>query len=567
MASDPVRDRDRQIRLLEEELKILNKVNKYQGQQIVQFGNLNKKLNNIDKSLTRGLGSVFSKQRTQYELSRQNPLSRSILESMLGSISDSESRQVRSLAFGRDLKNVMGGKNSQFQSGIGGYNEQLEAELQLRERGFKEIGKPMRDLAVRLRLTGQNEAKLIDVLRENYVVGGVTAEGLDRLSDSLTKAYKEYGVKADILVHSISNLGNNLELNVLGASEQVKGAIIDLTKQYGDGSEGFIKHFVELSTDVENFANIVQGGIYKQVQVLLDSTSTQDQASKALEEAMYLIGSKVQAQTDILQKQGMPQQHILQILKNIYGDLGVISVPLMNMEKLTAAQNSDIREANESFSAYFKEFPSIIQRYLTEAFGGTVTDQIAILKSTEVAVWTIAHIMMTTGFLKFGVNAVGAVKSAKELGVKGALARAIGLTTTTAAEGAAVNAGTAAVGGTAVRAGAAAVGGSLTPILLGSLAVLAAGAGIYYVLDKIDSKKVNNILKRQVEEKEERDLQKLSESSASINTPVGLKESSYDAITTAMNKRNNELLQQMLIELKRANTSNSTPNKIVIGGM
>lgn len=527
---------------------------------------LEKANQNLEKALERkrrreeamsGMGSIFSKQRINYEISRLSPAMAAAAKAGYGTIFEMSQGQKRAGAFGRDLNQVAGLNREVMKSGIGGFGEQIESQLSIMEAGFKDIPKSFRDLATGMRLSGQNEGKLIKALRESVIAGGVSVEETGELSKTLNKTTKEYGVKTESLIDSFGSLESKLESNLLGTTKNVDDAIIKLTGKFGAESGQMIRQFVDGIGKLENMSQATMAGINEHVATILNSNSTSEQIADAIEASIDLMGSMSKS---LARVEGGDKRVAKEIAKAIGGDIGMIAASLSNIEQNTKAGTSTQRDFNSTFGTMLKETFSPLEKAMFDIFGGNQTEIIDISRSMNAGIWTLVAAQGIGGVIKSGVRGVATLNAVKEVGLKNAWLRSMGfeaVTQATATEGASV----------ATAAGFGSKAAAAAPWLLAAAAVTGAGWLIYRASTakereiesalNSETEKLNTILNRRNSAVGVNSETESSLSRASLNA-------NYSAMSINIQREQAKMLQELIREVKRNRPERET--NINLGG-
>lgn len=182
------------------------------------------------KNLLRNkTGSIFSAQRWGYEMSRLNPATRMIVEGTLGSFPRSLTANRSALASYRTsayIANKAGISN--LKAGLGGYDEQRDVTVELFNAQLKNVGKGTRDLAVNMKLLGQDDKKLIGVNKQLNSTFGMSSDKLDKFNINLDVLGKQYGVSTETLLEAVQGLKNGLDYNIMGTSQQITEAVANI---------------------------------------------------------------------------------------------------------------------------------------------------------------------------------------------------------------------------------------------------------------------------------------------------------------------------------------------------
>ena len=542
-----------QSKIAEEQLKVLKATKESDKHKDAVILHLEKEIERkrLKDELNSGMGSIFSKQRRNYEISRLNPLAAQLAKSGGASIFEFTAKQTRAGAFGRDINQVAGLDRAKLAGGIGGFGEQLESQLQIMEAGFKEIPKSFRDLATGMRLSGQNEAKLISALRESVIVGGVSVEGTGELSKTLNSTTKEYGVRTEALIDSMGDLASKMESNLLGTTKNVDQAIVKLTGVFRDGSGPMLRKFVDGLSKMENFSHIAMAGIQDQAGIIMDSSSSVEELVVAIEEAVRASGGITKA----ISRSGKGFERIVskEIGMNVGGQLGVVAASIMDVEKNTKTSVDNQRDFNNTFEASLKEMFSPIEKTMFDIFGGNQTELVNLTRHMDAGIWAIAVGQGVVGATRGAIGIAGTIKNAKNMGLKAALLRNIGLGATAVTAGE-VAAGTTA-GGTTVAGGLG--GGSMVaaaaPWVLAAGAIIGTGAIIHHYITKKE-KDMEEYLKRESDKLDsiikQRDtvLGITSESSSNLNRASS--NANYSAMSINIQREQNKILQEAVRQLK-----------------
>lgn len=547
-----------------------------------------KDLTRATELFTNGMGSILSKQRINYELSRMSPLNASMFRAIAGSVNQQMDQQRIANGFGRSLRDVIGRNAMSMRRGTGGFTEQVTTQMSLAQLGMAgRSGQSTRDLATGMRLTGQNEQKLIQALRESTTIGGTTNQGLEVLSLTLNKTSKEYGISTELLLDGIASVEQNLNNNLMGITESLDQAVMSLGGKYG-GRADLIRDLVQKAIDPSNRGEMMRAGVYDLSLKIADSNTTAQEQTVLIEQLINTLGPMAKQMT----RGGSDSIIGLGLAKGIYGDAAATAASLASMEKNTKASVDQQSDFNDNFDVWGKELLTGVEKFTFDVFGQYQKETVGVLTSIEGLIKTAMVAGGITAGIKAGVILHSAKVAGQKAGWNAVLRAVIGLpaanggsniageatrvagTATGARVAAPLIQGATGTGAAAATGGgaAAAAGMGLGTVVLGALAVVATG----YILSKIfDSTSHNAKFQKSIQDQLSRADQAISDRrSARMANPIGIASnvsrasgnSSYEIISINTQREQNKMLQDIVKELKRGNTKEA-PVQFSVGGM
>jgi hypothetical protein len=500
-----------------------------------------------------GMGSIFSKQRINYEISRMNPAMRGLAESTVGSILEMTTKQARANAIGRSLGTIAPyGKREEFAEGMGGFNQQLETELRARESGVK-LTKEMRNLATGMRMTGQNDLKLIKNLQVSHQLGGLTNEGQQHLATTLMDTTKKYGIAAEDLIGGMAGLQQSLEENALGITDTLNPAIIKLSGKLGLNSPEVLRKFVNEMMSINSLGVQHISGVQKHVETMLSETSDTNSKMDAIESALKIMGEQAQKTA---RQQSLGAVISLNQTKQIYGTAGLIAASLSKMSVSNETASEAQKNLNENLGAFKDEFTTDVQKWAFGLFGG---NQDAVVNELT----QIKNLLLTATVIGGGIDLFSSGKyivsnylknpeGAAKLGMMDLLKQKLltaaiptkDVMSTVAAEGA-EQVAKGVVGGTVLRT-------AIVGALPWAVPLIIAGVGGKLAYDYYQDQKSQDLeeLKKLAIENETFSLHKSPRSTVKTVEDV-------NTINAELQRENKLLLESMLKELKKANSNSS----------
>lgn len=375
-----------------------------------------KRIASINQFFSNGMGSIFSKQRINYELSRLHPFTGSVYGGISQGIQQQTDFNTRMGGMGRNIRAFKPDQNL-MAGGLGGFQNQLDAQTDFAIAGFKAIGQPMRDLAAGMKLTGQDQSKLVQALRQANQMGGVSIEGTSRLSMTLDRTTKEYGVQTEALIDSMGDLQDSMTTNLLGTSEALDTALIELTGKYGAGAGPMLRELAMQMTDIDNYGHLTVAGLNEQAKLLTDSNTSSDQMVTLLEQSIDRLGSMAK---DITRdaNHGMIG---LQQSKNLLGNLGPLANTLNSIDVNTKANIKESTNFNDNLEAFKAEMTSPLHELVFGTFGQNQSQMVELLRDLKTPLVTLAAVTTAGSIAKMGIIGITGVTAAKELGLAAGL--------------------------------------------------------------------------------------------------------------------------------------------------
>lgn len=528
-----------------------------------------KAITRVTQWYSNGMGSILSKQRINYELARQNPFTAKVYGGLAHGIQQQDDLQTRMGGMGRNLR-AFKPSQSLMARGLGGFQTQLEAQAEFAFAGFKAIGQPMRDLAAGMKLTGQDQNKLIQALRQANIIGGVSVEGTSRLSMTLDKTTKEYGVKTEALIDSMGDLQDSMTTNLLGTSEALDTALIELTGKYGAGSGELLRELAMQMIDMDNRGALLLAGIDEQGRLLADSNTTSEEMVALLDQSIV----KLAGMSQNLTRSGYDDRIGLGISNNLLKQIGGIAASLNSIDKNQAYNVKLATDFNENLEAFKSELVSPIHELVYDVFGDQQSQMVALLKKLEPLLVSFAAITTMGSVMKMTLIAKSGVEGLKELGTLASLRAfmdlppgALGESKAPVGEAVAVAkkgvgqvvSGKAVEGAalaTATRTGGGILGASL-PWVAGIGAVIGAGWLLSTWLDKKENeaqeklKNQLNDLQTNIEQRKNALRANVSTGFSNISRASG--NTAFEVTNINIQREQTKLMSDMIRELKKAN--------------
>lgn len=527
-----------------------------------------KSITRITQFYSNGMGSIFSKQRINYELSRLNPFTSRVYGGITQGIQQQDELNTRMGGMGRNLGDF---RKSQglMSGGMGGFQNQIEAQTNFAIAGFKAIGQPMRDLAAGMKLTGQDQGKLVQALRQANQMGGVSIEGTSRLSMTLDRTTKEYGVQTEALIDSMGDLQDSMTTNLLGTSEALDTALIELTGKYGAGAGPMLRELAMQMTDIDNYGHLTVAGLNEHGRLLADSNTSSEKMVSLLEDSIAKISLMAQNTT----RSGHDARIGLNQTKNLLGNLGPLANTLNSINKNSKANIDEATDFNQNLEAFKAEMTSPLHELVYGTFGANQKEMVNILSDLKGVLITIAAVTTLGSVAKGGVLLSSGAKGLKQLGALGSLRALLDLPQGSLGEkvvpvgesagiaqtgvGEAVKKSVAQGGNIATaRVGAGIIGGAL-PWVAGIGAVIGAGWLLSNYLDGRE-KEAQEKLKGQLNDiqnniEQKRNALRANSSSGFSNITRASGNTAFEVTNINIQREQAKLMADMIKELKKAN--------------
>jgi hypothetical protein len=498
------------------------------------------------KNLLRNkTGSIFSAQRWGYEMSRLNPATRMIVEGTLGSFPRSLTANRSALASYRTsayIANKAGISN--LKAGLGGYDEQRDVTVELFNAQLKNVGKGTRDLAVNMKLLGQDDKKLIGVNKQLNSTFGMSSDKLDKFNINLDVLGKQYGVSTETLLEAVQGLKNGLDYNIMGTSQQITEAVANIAAG-NRNTEQLISEFVNQLTP-ENFSDIIKSSYLNSDQVLdllntiNDSNSGVVKTQNAIQQLLQSMSSSGKAVVGNMGSNKFLAQGVLHQLTPIAG----LANAIVNSEKnKIEADKKNMANAGALVSTKIKESFSTMQSWVDGVLGEQKNVAEAIGKYT-IGLYAVAGANVG-GSIIGGITGKGitgwTMKGAKSLIGKGAIG--------------------------AAAEGVAGEGGIAISTLAGGLAGAALVAGLGYVgykffesLTSETNAKVKELIENNTVDLNrikaaKENIEALNGNKPDSNSIINTSVNNYDQIMLNLQKQNQELLMKQLKQLQLGNSN------------
>jgi hypothetical protein len=498
------------------------------------------------KNLLRNkTGSIFSAQRWGYEMSRLNPATRMIVEGTLGSFPRSLTANRSALASYRTsayIANKAGISN--LKAGLGGYDEQRDVTVELFNAQLKNVGKGTRDLAVNMKLLGQDDKKLIGVNKQLNSTFGMSSDKLDKFNINLDVLGKQYGVSTETLLEAVQGLKNGLDYNIMGTSQQITEAVANIAAG-NRNTEQLISEFVNQLTP-ENFSDVIKSSYLNSDQVLdllntiNDSNSGVVKTQNAIQQLLQSMSSSGKAVVGNMGSNKFLAQGVLHQLTPIAG----LANAIVNSEKnKIEADKKNMANAGALVSTKIKESFSTMQSWVDGVLGEQKNVAEAIGKYT-IGLYAVAGANVG-GSIIGGITGKGitgwTMKGAKSLIGKGAIG--------------------------AAAEGVAGEGGIAISTLAGGLAGAALVAGLGYVgykffesLTSETNAKVKELIENNTVDLNrikaaKENIEALNGNKPDSNSIINTSVNNYDQIMLNLQKQNQELLMKQLKQLQLGNSN------------
>lgn len=494
----------------------------------------------------KGMGHPLSVGSLKYELSRASWASNAPIQKAMESWSKNIGFQARGLAFGQNLgdlrgKSPFGGKAGKLAGGLGGFNQQLESELGLKEVGFRKISDSMRNLSVSMRLTGQDEKKLHYILRNSNVIGNVSNAETAKLAETIAESSRVYGTQADEMVGALDSLrGSLLDFGTLGIAGPMEEAVTDLVAKYGAGQKDLITSFITQLTSREAFDIFARQGLTKELNDVLTATS-KDSAAKSIEDLWKKSGEIAKNQKDLLMGDKSHSNISLGVFKNMYGVLGQTAISLSKQEVLSKKSLADQNGADQTWEAQWGSFYSDISKWMS--FGYETTQDGLVLANKGVALLQGISTLLT---IEAGFKGVGRVLKGTQF-IKGLFSAGAKVAGTAA--GAEIAAG--GLGGEALMA-------TLPPVAIGAAVIGAGYLGYKYINRERDAQHdAFEKLMLQTAPIRRTSMAELTNGGVSSSETFNNNNMTEDMLNNLINvnKKSNDLHQETVQQLKKMNAS------------
>ena len=114
-----------------------------------------------------------------------------------------------------------------------GFTNAVVNQLELLTTGLDEQLNSTKELGLQMRVTGQNENKLYQTLRQSQVLGGLTNRGIENLSDHMMRLGKTYNISTEAMVDSIQKISSDMNVNALEFTDSFTSINSEITARFG----------------------------------------------------------------------------------------------------------------------------------------------------------------------------------------------------------------------------------------------------------------------------------------------------------------------------------------------
>jgi hypothetical protein len=535
-----------------------------------------KNLTRATELFTNGMGSIFSKQRINYELSRMSPMNAGIFRALAGSVNQQTDYQRVANGFGRSVRDIVGRNSKAMRGGTGGFTEQLTSQMSFAQAGMQQgqVSQATRNLATGMRLTGQNEQKLVVALKQTATIGGATNEGLDTLSQVLHQTGKEYGISMDRLLEGMATREDEMDNNLLGITDSLNIAITELGGEFqGRGDE--IRSLVQSMIKGENRGIMALAGLDGIADQISNGNTSSEEQVVLIREAISRLGELTKNTAMINGGSRITRD----ISKDIYGQIGAQAAALNAMQTNTKASVDQQANFNDNFDVWGKELLSNIEYLTFEVFGSKQTQMVDILRSIDGAIKMSIAVGGATGLIKGGVILSTGGQAMRKAGLGSVARHLIGLPPLTAGAAAAGEAvKVAGTTGATIAAGKATAGAAGAAAGIGAWPVVAAAGVVIggvllakYLNDNSASAKFQENLRKQMDRADSaisarRGARSADSIGISSNISRASGNTSYEIVSINTQREQNRMLQDIVKELKKGN-SQMPQRQIGLGGI
>lgn len=215
-----------------------------------------------------------------------------------------------------------------------GFTNAVLNQFEMLNTGLDSSLESTKELGLQMRVTGQNENKLYQVMRQGQVIGGLTNRSIENLSGKITTLSQTYTISQESLIDGIQQVVSNMDIATLGQTENFSNLSLDIQK-YGAGAS-------QLANEIEVRAAAGQTFVTDQIVGAFGGIGT---TLESFKQYTSLYSNRF---GDFI-KQFPPQMRAigLQMAKGIFGDVGQLS---FNLNKVFANGEKGATGAEDKFS-------------------------------------------------------------------------------------------------------------------------------------------------------------------------------------------------------------------------
>jgi len=267
-------------------------------------------------------------------------------------LNQSNEIQKSALALGTDANRILKSNNALLTDLPGGTFLPLQERLKQLEVGFKENNAGLMDVAVRMRLSGQETKGLINAMSLLRFEGRINSESIGDLSIRLHDTARSNFVSMSALSKSILSLKNQMaDLGLLGVSQQITEAKAMLVARLGIGTDQILTKSVNLLVGAtqKDMAARLRLGIDEHSRRLASGRLNAKQTAEVILEAAFMA-EKVQKR--FLAGAGVLGFRQVGILKEVFGDPNIAALAAVaDASRTQTTVNGKLSDITESLDA------------------------------------------------------------------------------------------------------------------------------------------------------------------------------------------------------------------------